>query len=81
MKKIKAGTIKRLHVDQHRIRKNIKLPVEEHLPPLTIQTSKGPKKAITINVNGPSQLVYRPHKPLSCGARLWIETKAEVEYE
>ncbi len=81
MRTIKAGTIKRLHVDKHIIAKNRKLPVEEHLAPLTIQTSRGPLKANTVKVKGPSEFVYRPHKPLSCGARLWIETKSEVEYE
>ena len=81
MPTIKSGTIKRLHVDKHIIAKNRKLPVEEHLAPLTIQTSKGPIKANTVSINGPSEFKYRPHKPLSCGARLWIETKAEVKYD
>lgn len=32
--------------------------------------------------NEVARVVYRPHKPLSCGARCWIETdteKSEVE--
>jgi hypothetical protein len=29
-------------------------------------------------VFGPSKFVYRPDKPLGCGARAWIETKSAV---
>ena len=25
-----------------------------------------------------ARVVYRPHKPLGCGARVWIETESEV---
>jgi hypothetical protein len=25
-----------------------------------------------------ARVVYRPHAPLSCGARCWIETQGEV---
>jgi hypothetical protein len=31
-----------------------------------------------INILGPSKVVYSPDKPLSCGAKVWIETEAEV---
>lgn len=30
-------------------------------------------------VHGPSRIVYAPDNPLACGARVWIETQAEVE--
>ena len=29
-------------------------------------------------IDGPCRVVYSPDKPLSCGARVWIETDAEV---
>ena len=32
----------------------------------------------TAEIAGPSILVYRPDKPLSCGARCWLETYADV---
>ena len=32
-----------------------------------------------IKINGPSEMVYNPDKPLSCGAKLWIETTGPVE--
>jgi len=78
MTKLAAGTIKRLHVDKHVIASNLKHGTD--LPPLTVQTSKGPHKARTVKINGPSEFFYRPEKPLSCGARAWIETHAEVEF-
>ena len=30
-------------------------------------------------IKGPSRMIYRPDKPRPCGAKLWIETDAEVE--
>ena len=32
-----------------------------------------------MDIKGPSKVVYSPNKPLSCGARVWIETEAEIE--
>ena len=32
-----------------------------------------------VEILGPSKVVYSPDKPLSCGARVWIETEAEVK--
>lgn len=32
-----------------------------------------------VRILGESQMVYRPEDPLKCGAKLWIETQAEVE--
>lgn len=74
---IKAGTIKRLHVDKHVIASNRKN--SEDKPPLTLQLSTGAIKCRRVRISGPSEFIYRPEKPLSCGARAWIETKAEVE--
>ena len=74
---ISKGTIKRLHVDRHVIAAN-----RQHgtnLPPITVQTSRGPHKAHRVTVKGPSVFVHSPEKPLKCGARVWIETHAEVE--
>jgi hypothetical protein len=77
--KLPAGRIKRLHVDRGVIDRNRKHGRND--PPLTVQTSRGSHKCHTAHVRGPSTFVYRPLKPLSSGARLWIETRAEVELE
>ena len=75
--KLAAGTIKRVHVDKRVIMSNLKHGRND--PPITVQTSKGPHKSYGVEIHGPSRFVYSPCKPLSCGARLWIETTAEVD--
>jgi hypothetical protein len=47
-------------------------------PPISVKTYKSNTKCREVEILGPSKLVYRPEKPLSCGARLWIETTAEI---
>lgn len=80
---IAAGTVKRLHVDRHIVTKNRKLGTNE--PAITVQTSKGPLKARRVSILGPSEFEQSgglpPYdiKPLSCGARLWIKTRAALE--
>jgi hypothetical protein len=32
-----------------------------------------------VDILGPSTMIYSPDNPRSCGARLWIETEADVE--
>ena len=66
-----------VHVNQHAIRKNIK--AEQREPVLTVKTYKSNTYAHEVKIDGPSKVVYSPDKPLSCGARVWIETEAEVE--
>ena len=74
--KFPAGIIKRIHVDKRVIAQNLKNGT--NLPPITVQTSMGPHKAYEVQIRGPSVFKYSPTKPLSCGARLWVETRAEV---
>lgn len=66
-----------IHVNQHAIRRNIK--TEEKEPVLTVKTYKSNTYAHEVAIKGSSKIVYSPDKPLSCGARVWIETKSEVE--
>ena len=72
-------TIKRIHFNQHVIRRNKK--TGENKPPITVKTSKSNDYFHSVEIKGSSRLVYSPNKPLSCGARLWIETHADVEGE
>lgn len=67
-----------VHVNQHKIRANIGKPAEEKEPVLTVKTYKSNTYAHEVEILGPSRVVYSPDKPLSCGARVWIETDAEV---
>jgi len=70
-----------IHVNQHVIRSNIRS--DDKHPPLTIKTYKSnvlAKEAEIIDEDGRvvARIVYRPEKPLSCGARVWIETQLDV---
>lgn len=69
---------KRIHVNQHKIRANGKLSVEERVPVITVKTYKDNTYCSEVFIDGPCRVVYSPDKPLSCGAKVWIETESEV---
>lgn len=73
---LRRGPVKRIHVDQQLIRQYHQ--DGQHRPAITVQTSKGSIKGTNVQIIGPSTLIQRLEKPLSCGARIWIETRAEV---
>jgi|TARA_B100000073_G_scaffold262252_1_gene221957 hypothetical protein len=66
----------RIHVNQHKIRSNIKNNLRE--PVITVKTSKSNIYAHEVDIKGPSKVIYSPDKPLSCGAKVWIETESKV---
>ena len=70
-----------IHVNQHVIKKNTK--TGETKPCLTVKTYKSNEyahEAIIVDALGRelARVVYRPHRPLGCGARCWIETTNKV---
>jgi len=67
---------KRIHINQHVIRSNAKN--DETKPVITVKTSKRNVYAHKVDIGGASTVVYSPDKPLSCGAKVWIETNAPV---
>jgi len=67
-----------IHVNQHNIKKNNKLAAKERLKVLTVKTYKSNTYCNEVDVLGNSKVVYSPDKPLSCGARVWIETNNDV---
>ena len=69
--------IKRIHVNQHIIRSNAKNG--EMQPCITVKTSKSNTYCHEVKVHGTTRVIYSPNKPLSCGAKVWIETEADVE--
>lgn len=73
-----------IHVNQHNIKFNAKVDADERKPVLTVKTYKDNKYANTVVIRGAdgievARIVYRPDKPLSCGAKVWIETNNNVE--
>ena len=67
--------LKRIHINQHHIRANNK---GDNKPVITVKCGKQNVYGNSVIINGESMVVY-PDKPLSCGARVWIETHAEVD--
>lgn len=72
----------RIHVDQHNIRNNHKHGT--HLPVISAKDYRANRKghrADLVNEQGEvvASVVYSPDNPLSCGARVWIETRLTVE--
>jgi hypothetical protein len=66
-----------VHVNQHIIRSNSK--TGQRMPVLTVKTYKDNTYAHSVRIDGPCVVVYSPDKPLSCGAKVWIETQGNVE--
>lgn len=65
-----------IHVNQHVIKANAKNGAND--PVLTVKTYNSNTYAHNVEIKGPSRVVYSPDKPLSCGAKVWIETESEV---
>lgn len=66
-----------IHVNQHNIKRNRQEGL--NLPVLTVKTYKSNIYAHRVKIDGPSEVVYQPNNPLSCGAHVWIETHSNVE--
>jgi|TARA_B110000238_G_C16103767_1_gene429456 hypothetical protein len=66
-----------VHVNQHKIKSNSKTGSKD--PVLTVKTYKSNTYTNRVKINGPCTIVYSPDKPLSCGAKVWIETEEKVE--
>jgi hypothetical protein len=65
----------KIHVNQHNVRANTK---GANLPVLTVKTYKSNTLCNEVAfISG--RVVYSPDKPLSCGAKVWIETDEPVE--
>ena len=70
---------KKIHINMHKIRANKKHG--PHAPVITVKTYKTNTYGHEVEILGDSKVVYSPDKPLSCGARVWIETDAEVKID
>ena len=69
----------RLHINQHNIRANAK---GANLPVITVKDYKQNRKCNSARVMQGEvevcRIVYSPDKPLSCGAKVWIETDLDI---
>ena len=44
-----------------------------------MKTSKSNEYGHQVIIHGMAKVIYSPDKPLDCGAKVWIETEADVE--
>jgi hypothetical protein len=70
-----------IHVNQHNIKANSK---GANLPVITCKNYKSNNYANNVNIldkqgNIVATIKYSPNKPLSCGAKVWIETQNEIQ--
>ena len=71
-----------IHVNQHIIKSNARR--NEREPVLTCKTYKTNDYAHEVLIYGrdgevAAKVIYSPDKPLSCGAKVWIETQNKVQ--
>ena len=67
---------KKIHINMHVIRSNKKNGTND--PVITVKTYKSNTYGHEVDILGNSKVVYSQDKPLSCGARVWIETDGDV---
>ena len=72
-------TKKFIHVNQHRIRSNLKHGTND--PVITVKEGRKNTYGHSVRINGPSEVIYGGNdKPiLPCGARVVIVTESNVE--
>tara|TARA_Y100000004_G_scaffold130079_1_gene146724 strand:- start:270 stop:488 length:219 start_codon:yes stop_codon:yes gene_type:complete len=66
----------KIHINQHVIKSNYKNNKRD--PVITVKTYKSNNYGHQVDILGPSKVIYSPDKPLSCGAKVWIETESKV---
>ena len=71
--------MKFIHINRNIIQQNNKNNTD--LPVCRVQEGSKARYGRSVEIHGPSKMVYRPDKPLSCGAKLWIETNSEVSIQ
>lgn len=60
-----------VHVNRQTIARNARHGTNE--PPLIIRRGRKREYAHEVELVGRAKIVHSPHKPLDCGARVWIE--------
>ena len=66
-----------IHVNGQKIKQNQKHSSKE--PVITVKKGNSNVYGYEVEIPGGCRVVYRPHNPMSCGARVWIESLYEVQ--
>ncbi len=86
-KSMKTKPKKIIHINQHNIKWNAKNPKKKRLPVITTKQGKKNIYGFEVIINEHTKIIYSPDKPLSCGAKVWLETsepikiKGEMSYQ
>ena len=67
-----------IQIKHHKIRNNIHKSERHKEPVITVKNYKSNTYCNEVKILGESKVIYSPDKTLSCGARCWIETEADV---
>ncbi len=75
--------LQRIHINQHHIKANAK---GANKPVISVKAGKSSTYGNQVEIldeagNVIATVVYSPDKPLSCGARVWIETRANIRVD
>lgn len=65
-----------VHVNRRVVASNQKRGTSE--PALIVRRGRTTSYHHEVEIVGPARMVYRPHKPLPCGARAWVEAADAV---
>ena len=65
-----------IHINRNIIQANAKHGKAD--PVCRVEENGVVNYCMEVIIHGPSHMIYRPDKPRPCGAKLWIETDAEV---
>jgi hypothetical protein len=69
----------RVYINRHVVAANQKSGARN--PPITILRSNARREyGLSVEIIGNSRVVYSPDRPLSCGARVWIECDDPLAY-
>jgi hypothetical protein len=68
--------VKIIHINRNIIQSNAKHGTDN--PVCRVEHDGVVTYCMEVNILGPSSLVYRPDSPRPCGAKLWIETEADL---
>ncbi len=68
-----------IYVNRKRIATNRKQGRRD--PPLSVRDYKQIRQGHRVRIEGPSEVIYNPDKPICSGATAWIETHSPVHIE
>ena len=81
MRILEEGNLKRVHINRHTLTRNKKR--DERADAVGVEYYAQGKKQKTyghqVEILGPCTVIQNDEKPLSCGAKCWIETRSKVK--